>query len=77
MKLSTGAALRFLEADQVRYQESANNNPREFQGGVIQTDSDGTNHIRLRVDTDGNTDVTFQVWISWRCLYTGSSVMPA
>jgi len=59
--------LRLLDSDQVYYQESAANNPREFMGGIIQAKAATTCYLRFRVDTDGDTDFSLCIYLSWVC----------
>jgi len=63
--------LRLLDSDQAYYQESAVNNPREFQGGLVQAKASTTCYVRLRMDTDGDTDCTLRVYMSWVCRCSG------
>jgi len=70
---TSGNAARFLNADQVRYQESTSNR-REFVGGVIGVKSGATNYLRLRVDTDANTNASVCVFMAHNCRYPGFCV---
>jgi len=74
---TSGNVADVQNASQVRFQESANNNPRIFLGGMMQYKSGATNYVRLRMDTDGNTDVTLSLYMAWACHHTGSSVVAA
>ena len=68
--------LRLLDADQVRYQESASF-PREFLGGLINIKNGATNTIRLRADTDADTDVSLTVYMAYNCRHISTVVSVA
>ena len=57
------AALTLLDADQVRYDESAFN--KAFVGGIVGHKTSTTCYLRLRVDTDANTDITVRVFMNY------------
>ena len=57
------AALTLMDADQVRYDESAFN--KAFVGGIVGHKAATTCYVRLRVTCNADTDLTWRVYMSY------------